>query len=70
MELPKRPQEIEEGRMNLFGKILEVTIKTIALPISIVADVVTLGGVITDKKRTYTGEALRDLYEDIDELGD
>ena len=43
----------------LTGLIETVAKTTVALPISVVADVVTLGGELNDKKgQTYTGHAI------------
>lgn len=56
--------------MGLF-KLLEAAVKTaVVLPVSVAADVVTLGGALTDKKKPYTVEALEDIKDDIDEIGD
>lgn len=33
----------------------------VTVPVAVVADVVTLGGVCTDKDKPYTAEALEDL---------
>lgn len=37
----------------------------IAVPVSVVADVATLGGTLTDKENPYTAEALSDFVENI-----
>ena len=54
----------------MFGKLLEATIKTVTLPVAIVADVVTMGGAMTDQKKPYTVQQIESIAEDIDEIGD
>jgi hypothetical protein len=54
----------------MFGKLLEAVVKTVVLPVSIVADVVTIGGAITDKDESYTVTAIKDIAKDSDEIGD
>lgn len=43
--------------------VVGVVIKT---PAAIVADVVTLGGAMTERQETYTGEALGEVMDNID----
>ena len=59
-----------KGGDFMFGKLLEAVVKTAVLPVSVVADVVTVGGAITDKDEPYTVTAIKDIAEDIDEIGD
>lgn len=37
----------------------------VTVPVAVAADVVTLGGSLTDKEHTYTGEALGDLVANL-----
>jgi len=53
-----------------FFKLLEATVKAATLPVTVVADVVTLGGQLTDRTESYTGKTVREIAEDIDEIGD
>jgi len=54
----------------MFGKLLEAVVKTVVLPASVVADVITCGGALTEKNEPYTVTAIKDIAKDIDEIGD
>ena len=54
--------------MGLFGKLIGAVIDVTTLPITIVKDVVTLGGVLDDKDTTYTGDKLKELNDDLRDL--
>lgn len=57
--------------MSIFGKLLKTTIDVVSLPVSVVIDVVTMGGAVTDKDgNTYTGDKVRDLINDVSEIKD
>ncbi len=49
---------------NLTKAVVGVVIET---PIAIVADVVTLGGAITDKDEPYTATAAKNVMENIEQ---
>lgn len=49
---------------NLTKAVVGVTVRT---PISVVADVITLGGVLTERKRTYTSESLGNVMDNLKE---
>jgi 3-keto-L-gulonate-6-phosphate decarboxylase len=53
--------------MSIFGKILKTAIDVVTLPVSVVADVVTLGGAIIERGTTFTGDHGRALIEDVKE---
>ena len=53
---------------NLFSNVLEGVVKTVALPVSIVADVVTLGGELTDKRDSYTEENLQGIAKTLSKI--
>lgn len=59
----------------MFG-LLEGLVKTVVktavvLPISVVADVATLGGTLTDKRgRSYTGDAMQGIGKSLKEMSD
>jgi hypothetical protein len=38
---------------------------TIVTPVSIAADIVTLGGVITNRNKPYTSEAISDIMDNL-----
>ena len=49
---------------GLFGKLVATAINVATLPISVAQDIVTLGGVATDKRRPYTVEKLKQIKEE------
>lgn len=57
----------------MFG-FLESTLKAAAsvatVPVAVVADVVTLGGSLTDKDQPYTADACSDLMQNIKGMTD
>lgn len=55
--------------MGLLGKLAEITLKTVTLPVDVAKDVVTLGGAITDGESAIKKKC-GSISEDIDKLGD
>lgn len=57
----------------MFG-ILKSAVKAassvVDVPVSVAADVVTLGGTLTDKDKTYTAEAAERLVENVSDMAD
>lgn len=55
----------------MFG-FLESTVKAaasvVSVPVAVAADVVTLGGSLTDKERPYTAEACSDLVQNVKDM--
>ena len=54
----------------MFGLIESLTkaaVAVVKVPVTVVADVVTMGGVLTDKEKPYTAEALSDLMRHLDD---
>lgn len=52
----------------MFGKLLKAAVGVvIETPIAVVADVVTLGGTLTDKQSTYTAEAVEKVVKNVKE---
>ncbi len=50
----------------MLGSLLKATVGTlVTTPASMITDVITLGGALTDKDRPYTVDALEDVYENI-----
>ena len=43
---------------GMLESLAKAAVAVVTVPVAVVADVVTLGGVRTDKDSTYTGEAL------------
>lgn len=56
--------------MSIFGKLVAATIRTATLPLSIVADVATLGGAAIGREETYTGNKVRRIIDDVEEAAD
>lgn len=53
--------------MGLFGALVRTAVNVVVLPAAVVADVVTLGGVATDKRTSYTQEAIQRLKDEASE---
>jgi len=53
--------------MSLFGKLVKTVVNVVALPVEVVKDVVTLGGVATLQEKSYTAQRVEKLVEDADE---
>ena len=50
----------------MFGSLLKAAVGVVVeTPVAIVADVVTLGGSLTDKDKPYTAEAVEKVVENI-----
>ncbi len=56
--------------MSIFKKGLKAVIKTATLPIDVVKDVATIGGLSTDQDDPYTKQKLEGILEALEELGD
>ena len=57
----------------MFGMLESLTkaaVAVVATPVAIAADVVTLGGTLTDRKESYTGEMLDKVKDNLDEALD
>lgn len=50
----------------MFG-LLKAVVEVIKLPVDIAADVVTMGGVMTDKRKPYTAERLERVMDKLNE---
>ncbi len=56
--------------MGIFSKIAKAGIRTVQLPVSVVKDVVTGGGLLTDEDEAYTKTNAEKVLEALDELSD
>lgn len=59
--------------LNFITGMTKAVVKTaVGLPVAVVADVITLGGLATDKRgdRPYTGDMLKSIGESLDEMTD
>ena len=50
---------------GMLGSLVKAAAAVVTVPVSLVADVVTLGGVCTDKDRPYTADAVSDLVQNL-----
>jgi hypothetical protein len=50
--------------MRLFGQIVRTVVNVVALPVEVVRDVVTLGGIATEQHTPYTIQRLEKLKEE------
>lgn len=50
----------------MFGSLLKAVLSPIDIAVSVAADVVTLGGALTDQKKPYTAKACERLVGNID----
>ena len=56
--------------MKLFGQFVRTIVNTAMLPVAVVKDVATLGGVATDERKPYTVQALEQLKREAQEDDD
>lgn len=55
----------------MFGSLLKAVVGVVVeTPLSVAADVVTMGGMLTDKKKPYTVSALERVMENIEDAAD
>ena len=50
--------------MGLFGKIVATVINVATIPVAVAKDVVTLGGVATDRREPYIVEKLKQIKDE------
>lgn len=54
----------------MFGSLIEgltkAAVGAVTLPVKVAADVVTLGGALTDKEQPYTAEGVSDIMKNLD----
>lgn len=53
--------------MSLFGKLVKTAVNVTLLPVAIVKDVYTLGGIATEQPKPYTQQRLEKLADDAEE---
>ena len=56
--------------MGLFGTLLRTTIHVVTLPLDVVKDAATLGGVLANKDEPYTAEKARKIKRDAEDVAD
>jgi hypothetical protein len=50
--------------MGLFGKIVATVVNVATLPVAVVKDVVTLGGVASDQREPYIVQKLKQIKDE------
>lgn len=55
---------------NVLKGLTKAVVSTVTLPIDIAADVVTLGGAMTEKDEPYTVSKIKKIVDGIDEATD
>lgn len=55
---------------GILKSVAKAATAVIDVPVSLAADVVTCGGMTTDKSETYTGEALGRLVQNVSDMAD
>lgn len=55
---------------GFLNSTLKAAASVVDIPVSVAADVVTLGGALTDKENTYTGEAAGRLVQNVKDMTD
>jgi hypothetical protein len=53
--------------MSIFGKLVRTAVNVAALPVEVVRDVVTLGGIATEQDKPYTIQRLEQLKEEAED---
>lgn len=51
---------------GLLEGLTKAVVGVVVSPVAIVADVVTMGGVLTDKDEPYTSKAVKDILQNLD----
>lgn len=52
---------------GMLESLAKPTVAVVTTPVAVVADVVTLGGVLTDKDKPYTAEACENIIKNLDD---
>ena len=50
---------------DIFESLAKAAVSVVTIPVAVVADVMTLGGVLTDKDKPYTAEAVSDAVQNL-----
>lgn len=49
----------------MFESLLKAACSVVTVPVSLAADVITMGGALTDQDKPYTAQALGDLVDNL-----
>jgi hypothetical protein len=52
---------------KVFEELTKAVVNTAVLPVKVAADVVTGGGLATERDETYTGEQVRKIVKNLDD---
>jgi hypothetical protein len=55
--------------MNPFTSLLKAIVNVAATPVAIAADIITMGGAMTDAKQPYTATQLQNLMQNLEDAG-
>lgn len=50
--------------MKIFGQLVRTAVNLVTLPVAIVKDIVTIGGVAMEQDEPYTAQKLRQLKDE------
>lgn len=51
--------------LGMFESLAKAAVAVVTVPVAVVADVVTMGGVLTDKEKPYAAEAVEDFVDNL-----
>lgn len=51
--------------MSLLESLAKAALATVTVPIAVIADIATMGGVLNDREQLYTSEAMSDLVKNL-----
>lgn len=54
----------------MFDKLLKAAVNVVTLPVDVAADLLTMGGALTDKEEPYTVEKARKIKQNLDDAGE
>lgn len=54
---------------GILNSLAKAAVNVVTAPVAVVADVVTLGGALTDKRQPYTADVVSDLVQNLKDAG-
>jgi hypothetical protein len=51
---------------GILNNLTKAVVGVVVTPVAVIADAVTLGGTLTDKDNTYTGEQLSNILKNLE----
>ncbi len=54
----------------MFANLLKAAVGVVKLPVDVAADVVTMGGALTDRPKPYTAKGVADIVENLNRATD